>query len=190
MIIMKKIHLIVLVLSVLCSVSLSAQDKVTVKAKVNQADELEVDATGEPVSVGDDSVFLIKGGTSPYGSPKWEVVTGEEGKTHKVTVSDSNNCSATILVNVDGFSDVEEISFEESVNAYPNPTTDIVNIPTPSNEESVAIYIINAEGRVLFKKSIKPTGSTYTLTLASCPSGRYFIQVVGEATKTYSIIKK
>ncbi|MDL2223962.1 T9SS type A sorting domain-containing protein [Bacteroidales bacterium OttesenSCG-928-M06] len=170
------------------ALNLFAQNKITVKALVNQADALVLDAKGEPASVGDESKFEVKGGTSPYSDYTWEQ-SSEAGKTHKVTIKDANNCSVSIYVNVGDGTDIPTLE-EEQRNAYPNPAVNIVNIPMPTGEKNAVILIINTEGLVLYKNTVKITESTYPLTLDSCPVGRYFIQVIGEETKTYSIIKK
>lgn len=181
-----KSYFVILSFLLCFSFGVFSQNKITVRVAVTQPDSLELDAKGEPSTVGDISKFEVKGGTPPYSDYTWTEATGED-YNYKVTIKDSNNCSASIYVNVTGTS-IEEIEFAE--NAYPNPTSDIVNIPMPSNEEKVVIMIINIEGKVLYKNTVKVTDSSYPLTLASCNAGRYFIQVVGSSTKTYSIIKK
>lgn len=170
--------------------SLSAQKTTTVKVKINQADALELDASGEPETVGDISKFEVKGGTPPYSDFVWEEDSAEEGKTHKVTVTDSTKCTVSIYVNVLNFNDIEEIVMEGET-AHPNPTSDIVKIPVPANEKSVTLLIINESGMVLYKNKVTPEGSWHRLSLSSCPAGRYYIQVISKGkTKTYSIIKK
>lgn len=181
---MKNVICISALLLLFCAFSF-AQNKTTVKVKVDQADALELDASGEPASIGDISKFIVKGGTAPY-DYSWKE-TNEPGKTHTVTIEDANKCTSTIYVNVGG-SNIEEIEFE--YNAYPNPTNDIVNIPVINTGEKFVLMLIDINGRVLLKETIQTNDLYYPITLNSCPTGKYFIQTIGNTTKTYSIIKK
>ncbi|MCC8147316.1 MAG: T9SS type A sorting domain-containing protein [Bacteroidales bacterium] len=153
-----------------CSLGALAQSNTTVTVKVNQADALELDATGEPAQVGDVSKFELTGGTPPYSDYTWTQVS-QEGKTHEVSVQDANNCTVSIFVNVEGFSDIPNLEFEQK-NPYPNPATDIVNIPMPAGEEKAVVLIINADGRVLYKNTVETILDTYPLTLSSCEPGK------------------
>ena len=184
---MKK-YLFISFFMLFCSLCVSAQNKTSVKVTVQQAEALKIDASGEPVSVGDISLFEIKGGTAPYSDYQWEQSNAEAGKDHKVTVKDANNCTVSIYVNVQNFSNIENVEFVQY--AYPNPTSDIVNIPISQDDKKVSIKIIDTNGLVLYKNTVEASGETYPLTLKSCTPGKYFIQVTGSKTKTYSIIKK
>lgn len=169
--------------------SLSAQDKVVVKATIKQAEPLELETSGDPETIGDISKFEVKGGTAPYSEYTWTEDASEPGKTHQVSLTDAHNCSVSIYVNVTNFSDIEDIAFDS--NAYPNPTSDVVNVPIPAHVESVVVSIINAEGLVLYQNTITSPGDVFPLSLATCPTGRYFIRVVSaHHAKTYSIIKQ
>lgn len=171
------------------ALSISAQEKHTLTVTVTQSDPLEFDASGEPAEVGDNSIFEVKGGTPPYSDIEWTPIQGEDPDyTHTVTVSDAHNCSVTLYVNVEGFVDIEEI-FVDDRQVYPNPTSSIVNVPM-SGSDNVTVMLINMEGRVLYKTSLKVTDYEYRLSLDSCPAGQYFIQVIGKDTKTYKVIKK
>jgi hypothetical protein len=163
-----------------------AQETTIVRITVNQADALELDASGEPATVGDTEKFEVKGGTSPY-LFEWVESNEEEGKNHKVTVKDANNCTVSIYVNVLNFNSLEEIAIES--NAYPNPTSDIVHIPVASSDKKVTLLLIDSNGLVLYKNTVDVAGEYYPLSLNSCPVGRYFIQVIGKQAKTYSVIK-
>lgn len=178
----------VLLLCLFASVNSFAQNKLTATVSINQADALELDANGEPAKVGDESKFEVKGGTPPYSGYEWEV-SNEEGKTHKVTIEDSKKCTVSIYVNVEGFTDIPSLELEQK-NAYPNPVTEIVNVPIPPVEKQVTLLIFNIEGRVLYKQTITVNEDIYPLSLSSCEPGKYFIQVVGKNTQTYSILKK
>ncbi len=173
----------------LLSVGVFAQT--IVKLKIQQADPIELNANGEPLRVGDSSKFEVKGGTFNSLVPEytWEETSDKAGYTHKVIVKDNNNCTVSIYINVKNTSGIEELSVQQ--NAYPNPTTDIVNIPLHSTDKNELILIvINEDGKVIFKTSVKANNENYPLSLASCNAGRYFIQVVSGETKTYSVIKK
>ena len=180
--------LLILSFAMFCSLFVSAQNKTTVKVNVQQADPLKIDVSGEPVSVGDISKFEVKGGTVPYSNYQWEQSNDEAEKNHKVTIRDANNCTVSIYVNVQNFSNIENIEFVQY--AYPNPTSDIVNIPISQEDKKVSIKIIDASGLMLYKNTVETSEEFYSLTLQSCVPGRYFIQVTGNKTKTYSIIKK
>ena len=182
-----KSHLFILLFSLFFSFCAFAQNKVTVKVTLNQPEQLDIVSTGDPAFVGDESKLDVNGGTPPY-AYTWEEQTETPNYTHTVTVEDANKCTSLVYVNVDGWSDIEEIGVESNI--YPNPTSDIVNVPLPATGEKVVILLINADGLVLSKKALQTSEASYQLSLASYPSGIYFIQVAGNKTKNYSIIKK
>lgn len=184
---MKKIFTFLLFISI--ALSLSAQNKTVVKLRIEPPSPFGATLSGTPQSVNDNSLFEVGGGTEPY-TYQWERTKTDPGYTHIVTVGDANNCTSAIYVNIENFDDtsVEEIQLSNSV--HPNPVLDIANIPLPAGEESVEIMVIDVNGRLLSKSVVASGGQYYSLSLAKCPSGKYFIQVGGSTAKTYIVIKK
>lgn len=183
---MKK-YLIIFPLLAFCCFLATAQNKtVVLKVEVKQQEKLTLEALEDPAFEGDENALQTSGGTYPY-HYTWEKTDNEKLNSYKITVQDNNECTATIYINVEGVSNVEELELASGL--YPNPTSDLVNVPLPQEQE-VTIMLINTEGRLLYQKQINGNAATYQLSLATCMPGKYFVQVVGSQTKTYSVIKK
>lgn len=181
---MKKFGCIVLLTTF--SITLFAQNKVVVKVEIKQEEKLSIETLANPIYEGDNSGFDTKGGTPPY-SYEWKETDPDSSESYQVTVRDNNNCTQVIYVNLEG-SNIESIENSKKY-VYPNPTSDIINVPIPENEESVTIRLIEQDGRLLYEKVVKNLAPYYQLSLSSCQNGLHYIQVAGNETKTYSVIK-
>ncbi|MGD0711907.1 MAG: T9SS type A sorting domain-containing protein [Bacteroidales bacterium] len=83
---------------------------------------------------------------------------------------------------------VQDYSANNIISIYPNPSTDIINVTSDQNIETVKI--INTIGQTVFESNI---GSGYTqINTSEYKAGIYFIQVknkVGIITKQLNVIK-
>jgi hypothetical protein len=72
------------------------------------------------------------------------------------------------------FIDVNDFT-EETINVYPNPATDVVNIELPANTESVKV--LNAVGQVVYSNKVF-NHDVLAIDAKSFANGAYFIQIV------------
>ena len=85
---------------------------------------------------------------------------------------------------------VQDFTKLEGVTAYPNPTTDFLNIDFP-NTENYSIQVYDLLGKEI--KEVSTDGETYTLNLSELESATYLVVVKNLDTKqyaTYKILKK
>jgi hypothetical protein len=76
-----------------------------------------------------------------------------------------------------------------SLNIYPNPTTDILNISSKSNSNLQSLEVLDLNGRVI--KSQRVNGISSELSIAEFSAGVYLLKVISdEGSITQKIIKK
>ncbi|MDR0712283.1 MAG: T9SS type A sorting domain-containing protein [Prevotellaceae bacterium] len=176
-----------------------AQPSKVVELTLNRPDVLDVWVTGVPKYERDSSNFVVLKGTPPY-LFEWEQTRADAEKTfYDVTVLDGRGCSYEISTYVSKASTpVEENALPPEARAYPNPVADVLNIPLNGAEgEKVTIRLFDVGGRLLLEKTavLETTAgggaSSYPLSLADYPAGKYFVLVATASTKTaHSIVKK
>jgi hypothetical protein len=170
-----------------------AQPSKVVELTLNRPDVLNVYVMGTPKYEGDSSNFVVLKGTPPY-LFEWEQTRDDAKNTfYDVTVLDGRGCSYEISTYVSKASTpVEENTLPVEVRAYPNPVVDVLNIPLNCAEGGkVSICLFDVEGRLLLEKTADGGASSYPLSLADCPAGKYFVRVAAASTKTvHSIVKK
>ena len=67
-----------------------------------------------------------------------------------------------------------------SLQVYPNPATDQLNIKTPSQhkQQNSEIIVYNSQGREVDKTNIPKNTETINLKINQLPSGVYFLRLV------------
>ena len=98
-----------------------------------------------------------------------------------VVVTDGNGCLGVDTVFVDFILDVPTLN-KASVNIYPNPAADYLNIDMEGfNGQQVQVIITDMGGKQVINNTLKVNGSqTSTLDVSSLPTGTYFIQIQTE----------
>lgn len=73
---------------------------------------------------------------------------------------------------------------------YPNPTTNVVNIPVIGIVPQVNYKLINSTGQVLQDKTISISNGTIQIDISQFPYGVYYIRVfIGSSFRTYKVVK-
>jgi len=111
---------------------------------------------------------------------------------YKVTVTNSNNCSATSdSMFVSGLG-VANVSMSADINVYPSPFTETVHIDFNNSQYNAAgtvVYITDNMGRRVFEQ--KGLEQKNTISLTALPSGIYFINLVTrENSEVLSVVKQ
>jgi len=98
--------------------------------------------------------------------------------TISVVVTDGNGCFGTDSVFVDFILDVPTLN-KASVNIYPNPAADYLNIDMKGfNGQEIQVIITDMSGKHVINNILKVNGNqTSTLDVSSLPTGTYFIQI-------------
>lgn len=133
------------------------------------------------------------GGSSTLGSPTHTYTTA--GTYTVILTGTLGNCSSsdTITINV-GFTGLEEVNLEESVNLYPNPSNGEFNLSLNFEiEQNVEIRIFNTIGELLVSKTMNNTSSSFVeFNLNNNAEGFYFVNIKTNnesITKRISIIR-
>ncbi|OFX57889.1 MAG: hypothetical protein A2046_08875 [Bacteroidetes bacterium GWA2_30_7] len=102
--------------------------------------------------------------------------------TYHVTITDFNNCTLVDSVFID-FTDGEENIFEnESINIYPNPTTNEAFIEIKSGKnEKLKLKIFDLQGRVI-KEFNYSKSNIYKINAIDFAQGVYFIKLISGNT--------
>lgn len=148
-----------------------------------------------PIDIGLTALDSLTGGDSlvvdagTYASYSWS--TGDTTQTisiinegtYYVTVTDANGCTGTDSIVMVFYTGTDRLTIP-TINIYPNPTSHILNIQTPSNHSFSKALIINSLGQVVQSGYINNT----QLDVHTLNSGVYFIQffdnknqIVGQA---------
>ena len=133
------------------------------------------------------------GTSSTLGSPSHTYTTA--GTYTVILTGTLGNCSSsdTITINV-GFTGLEEVNLEESVNLYPNPSNGEFNLSLNfAIEQDVEIRIFNTIGELLASKTMNNTSSSVIeFNLNDNAEGFYFVNIKTNnesITKRISIIR-
>lgn len=77
----------------------------------------------------------------------------------------------------------------ENVNAYPNPTNNILNISFPKDKYS-EVKLLTANGNTVLSQKILPNSSYTQIDMTKITKGIYLISLIGETTKNLKIVKE
>lgn len=121
----------------------------------------------------------INGGTSPYayswsnGSNVQDLVDLSPG-TYTLTITDANDCVVSESFTVENVSSLDENDEDITVNLYPNPTMDNLNLTTNKGIiESIAI--VDVFGKTI--EVLKVDSDTFEYNVNHLNQGTYFIKV-------------
>ena len=84
-------------------------------------------------------------------------------------------------------SSVSQISKEQSVQIFPNPASDVINITLGNNNESVKFAVINLNGAVVLSGSVE-NGSS--INVSSLPQGLHIIKLQSKTSNEVSTFTK
>ena len=137
------------------------------------------------------------GGTAPFtyswtGPNSFTASTGDltglEGGTYDLTVTDQNGCTVTtqvILGSAVGIEDREP--WDAAIRMFPNPAQSQVTIESPIRTIS-SIDILNLQGQVLKTEALQSTSNQ--VELGDLPTGTYLIRMRGEGFETFRLLQK
>lgn len=108
---------------------------------------------------------------------QWKVATLEancERNAPEEPVIEEDN--ARVEPNNNTFKGLEK---EASMEVFPNPTSDVVNIKFEGDKAPLTINIIGLDGKEMFSKTISNFGGTYNdqMDLSKYPAGVYIVNL-------------
>ena len=133
------------------------------------------------------------GGTSTLGSPSHTYTTA--GTYIVILTGTLGNCSTSTAITINvGYTGLEEVNLEESVNLYPNPSNGEFNLSLNfAIEQDVEIRIFNTIGELLASRTMNNTSSSVVeFNLNNNAEGFYFVSIKTNnksITKRISIIR-
>ncbi len=137
---------------------------------------------------GDGSIDLtVTGATPPY-SYSWSTGASSEdlvnlvGGTYTITVSDSNNCTKTLIIVIPGGLGLSELHEGiADIAIYPNPNDGSFILSFNSVEsQDIQLSISDIKGQVVYTDKIVVVKGMYekTISVESLPPGIYMLQMV------------
>jgi len=118
-----------------------------------------------------------------YGSGSYSLKDENE---NIIIVGGEFTTSESVTFNVQDPLSVNEFNLESSINLYPNPVTDDLNIELTYINEDVIYEVFNTLGQQVSKGSLE-SNSAHLLNMAPFETGIYFVKL---STTSSSIIKK
>ncbi|WP_417876482.1 T9SS type A sorting domain-containing protein [Winogradskyella sediminis] len=112
--------------------------------------------------------------------------TLEDENENIIIVGGEFTTSESVTFNVQDPLSVNEFNLESSINLYPNPVTDNLNIELTYINEDVKYEVFNTLGQQVSKGSLEPNNS-HRLNMTPFVTGIYFVKL---STTSSSIIKK
>jgi PKD repeat protein len=115
-----------------------------------------LDATFTNTSTGENITYLWDFGDGNSATTRDAVHSYANGGTYTVTLTVANACDTltqTFDVAIAGVGIGDDL-LANSINIFPNPTTDMININLSGLNEDVEVTVADATGRILFKDVI------------------------------------
>lgn len=145
--------------------------------------ELSIQSTPDTSNQGvGRAAAAISGGTPPYQylwntSPEQldSVVQNLTSGWYTITITDSNNCSLTDSVFVDGIT-ASTHSRALSFALFPNPNSGQFSMQLEAPDQVRAIHIWDQSGRLIYRQDIKSLNEELKFQITS--SGQYYIEVL------------
>lgn len=152
-------------------------------------------------SNGGSATISVTGGTEPY-SYSWTINNSEISTDmnledamfgeYIITVMDANGCSATNIVLIDDFTDVEDISLSKQISLFPNPAQSKIYLNIEDiNDNNAHVIIMDIGGREISKQVL--TQGNNRIDTSSFTKGMYFFKILIDGrfiTKKVLINKK
>jgi len=152
--------------------------------QVSQPQELTATANATPSHAvnPDGSIDLtVSGGTPPYAflwstSDTAEDLQNLYAGTYHVTITDHNQCSKTLNIEVPLATGVRTLS-AASLKIYPNPARESVTVSGLQSDRNYTLTVFNIAGNRVRTEKLKPGQDTFILHLNSLPPGSYFLEI-------------
>jgi large repetitive protein len=133
---------------------------------------------------------VASNGTAPYkyslngGTPTTNnVFSALANGNYTLTVTDAAGCAKSVVLSITFAEGLTTTNFEGSINIYPNPAKDVINIDAETKgSNAVQIQIIDVLGQVIYKNyALSTNGSVSTsIDVSSFASGHYQVMLMDD----------
>ena len=118
-----------------------------------------------------------------------ELAAGNHTVTFSVKDAAGNTSTCSFELTIDSMLGVNDASFSNSIQIYPNPTDNFVTIS--SSQKIVKVVIMDVSGKRIQESKWDNSLTENTISVRHLPTGTYLIQIVGEKqTVVKKLIKK
>jgi predicted RNase H-like HicB family nuclease len=168
------------------------QTSAPVSVTVNQLPATPTITAGGPLTFCDPgSVTLTSSSATGYvwspGGATTQTITADADGSYTVTVTDGNGCvsaaSAATVVDEEICIGVNESAMVNSLNIFPNPANDVLNITFNMAEvNNVEVKLMNSAGQLVFNQTLNHFSGNYAkqLNISSFAAGNYMLQIVSD----------
>ena len=113
-----------------------------------------------------------------------------DGHSNSYTLSDLRSLNFNKIIS--GIQTLRPAQATGSINLFPNPVIDVMNIQSTSNIESIdVIEIISMEGRIVFSEIVDPNSNVYQINISELTKGIYVCKLSnGLAVETIRFVKQ
>ncbi|MCT8339830.1 M36 family metallopeptidase [Flavobacteriaceae bacterium TK19130] len=120
-----------------------------------------------------------------------ELPLGENTITVTAIDEAGNVATCTFVITVQDELDIADVSMEEAIELYPNPTSGTLTILNRSNEKLLKATVIDVKGRVIQTVDLREMATESTIAMDAFANGMYFVQISSENRQMVKrIIKK
>lgn len=124
-------------------------------------------------------------------------ITGIEHVMYLVTIGPENpsvnNLDFIVDENSAATVSIKDLLEENSIQIYPNPTNNVLNLQMTVKESSAVIFsLMNVEGKTVFAQAVDlyPGVYTHSFDMEKLPAGLYFVNIIdGKETISRKVIK-
>ncbi len=153
-----------------CTLNISADVTNTVEGQMNGMIDVTVESGTEPLS------YSIDNGITFQDS---NIFDNLDAGDYTVIVQDANGCQTSIDVTIMSTVGIEETTFGNSIEIFPNPTEGMFRINIKGiNASTMDIRLIDVSGKVIQRNRLVKYGEVLTgfLSVRNFPSGVYFVE--------------
>ena len=154
-----------------CSLLISAEVTSTVEGEMNGSITVDTENGSAPFT------YSIDGGNTSQGSNIFDNLDAGE---YNVLVVDAIGCEATLVVTVLSTVGIDDTTFGNAIEVFPNPTEGKfrINVKGISNASTMNIRLIDATGRTIQRNRLVKYDDILTgfLSVRNFPVGIYFVE--------------
>ena len=101
---------------------------------------------------------------------------------YNVTITDVNGCQKTDEVNIYAYTDVEEVQKIIDFKAFPNPTSDKINISfeTTNQNSEITFNLVNVIGQTIKTQTVNANQNQLVFDVSELPTGIYFLNATSD----------
>jgi hypothetical protein len=122
---------------------------------------------------------------TPRAGSTFDTAIVSAGGTYKVLVTNSSGCSDTAVYTVTSLQGVNEVSFTDFINVYPNPTNGDLHIECTIPDGNYTLSLTDVLGQILYTDKLHINGKyAGNINMYSYAPGMYILTIKGSNSTT------